>query len=92
MKCTKCKERIERGQKYHRTKRGSHHVDCTAWAPPFVAWRCEKCGRYHDRHFPDVGCDWCSGSAISKRLGLSPQDADLRQEEAGICHEHGGVS
>lgn len=46
-------------------------------APMFVAWQCEKCGRYHHKHFPDEGCDWCNGAAISKRMGLTPQNAAL---------------
>ena len=48
----------------------------------FNPWKCEKCGRYHYKAFPDVGCDWCSGDAISKRLGLSqPPNADLNHGE-----------
>jgi hypothetical protein len=29
MECTKCKKPIAAGQKYHRTKRGPHHRDCS---------------------------------------------------------------
>jgi hypothetical protein len=29
MECTKCKKQIVPGQKYHRTKRGPHHQDCS---------------------------------------------------------------
>ena len=29
MECTKCKKKIVPGQKYHRTKRGPHHQDCS---------------------------------------------------------------
>ena len=28
MECTKCRERIEKGQKYHRTANGPHHAEC----------------------------------------------------------------
>lgn len=34
MTCTKCNKPIERGQPYHKTRRGPHHRACTAFAAP----------------------------------------------------------
>jgi hypothetical protein len=43
--------------------------------PTFIAWQCEKCGRYHSEYWPKDGCDWCRGDAIAMRLGLTaPND------------------
>lgn len=39
-------------------------------ATQFVAWQCEKCGKFHDRYFPEDGCEWCRGDMIAERLGL----------------------
>ncbi len=33
MNCTKCKSKIEKGQKYHRTKNGAYHADCPKASP-----------------------------------------------------------
>ena len=47
MNCTKCKSKIEKGQKYHRTKKGAHHADCPEASPcetNIIGRACEKCG------------------------------------------------
>lgn len=33
MNCTKCKSKIVKGQKYHRTKKGAHHANCFKASP-----------------------------------------------------------
>jgi hypothetical protein len=34
MNCTRCQKRIEKGQPYHRTKRGSYHSECSKTVAP----------------------------------------------------------
>lgn len=34
MTCTKCQKPIEKGQPYHRSKKGPHHRDCMSLAAP----------------------------------------------------------
>ena len=43
MNCTRCKKRIARGEKYRRTKLGSHHIKCPA-TPLWVVMRAFRWG------------------------------------------------
>lgn len=44
-KCNRCQQQIEKGEKYHVTKRGRHHAQCAfATTPPVVVPECLTVG------------------------------------------------